>query len=317
MWGKKEWLIFLVAFAFFALFTRTLTISPNDASRMGPVEGIVDHGTFSIDQSHFNSTMDRVFINGHYYSDKPMMSYLIFVPFYFALSKRGINFVTNHGLTYYVLTLFTLGVSVAAMLAFFFRLLKRYKLPTKTRLFYTAALGLCTLMLPYALAVNNHALTGAFLLMSYYFLVTAETPAHYAFAGLLAGLTATFEIAIGPIFLVLFTIFLFLKKRFARMAWYVAGAALPVIAYLVINYAISGSIIPFSIRPELFKYPGSAFSGGPGSASLSGTVSRPLAATLDYAWNVLFGWRGFFTYMPVLLFSAVGLLFAACSGTRR
>src|SRR5262249_4101935 len=50
----------------------------NDGSRMAAVEALVDHGTFAIDVSVFandspsrQGTKDKLFIDGHFYSDKP------------------------------------------------------------------------------------------------------------------------------------------------------------------------------------------------------------------------------------------------------
>src|SRR5262245_44064961 len=57
----------------------------NDGSRLSAVEALVDHGTFAIDDSVFvndspsrHGTKDKLFIDGHFYSDKPpVMSLLI------------------------------------------------------------------------------------------------------------------------------------------------------------------------------------------------------------------------------------------------
>jgi hypothetical protein len=47
------------------------SISWNDASRLATVESLVDFHTWQIDQSVFQPlTGDKLFIHGHYYSDK-------------------------------------------------------------------------------------------------------------------------------------------------------------------------------------------------------------------------------------------------------
>ena len=53
-----------------------LTINPringwNEASRMALTQSIVEHHELTIDQSTFQDTGDKLFINGQFYSDKP------------------------------------------------------------------------------------------------------------------------------------------------------------------------------------------------------------------------------------------------------
>jgi hypothetical protein len=308
MWGKREWAIFFLSFLLFALFTNVKATSPNDASRIAAIQSIVEHSTFAIEKSPYAATMDRVQTNDHLYSDKPAFSYLVGVPIYYVLHNLGYGMKDDHAISYYFIVLFTMGLSVSVMLVCFYRFLKRYKLADGQRLFLTGALGFGTLLMPYTRVLNNHANAAAIIFIGYYFLVTAKKPGHYAAAGLLGGFAATLDLAAAPAFLVFFTFLTLLKQPFSRTAIYASSAAIPIVIYLGINYTISGSIMPFSINAQLFDYPNSPF---PGGAGLSGLAKPTLEAMLRYAWDIAFGWRGIFAYMPVLLFSAFGLFFAA------
>jgi hypothetical protein len=305
MWNKTEWWIFLTAFFLIALFTK-IEAKTNDASRMGAIQSIVENKTFAIDNSRFAWTVDRVSINGKFYSDKPALSYLVGVPIYFILYTIGINFSNAPKLSYYLITLLTIGLSTSIMLVYFFRLLKKYNLDDRERLFYTASLGLGTLVLPYSVVFNNHGLAAALLLISFYYLVlnlNARNTWQYIVAGCMAGFTTTIDVIAGGVFLLLSSLFLFPRIGF-KTAFFILAAVIPIFVYLSINLAISGSITPFNIRPELFEYQGSKVT----LESLSG-VSRP-ASYLTYAIALTVGEKGFFSYTPILFFSLGALIIA-------
>ncbi len=309
MWNRYELGVFIVFFILIGIFTKTYPVSSNDESRLAATQSIVEKGTFAIDNSMFNSTIDKVKIGDHFYSDKPMLSYLILVPIYHFLYYSGITMENNLGLVYFILSLLTIGLSTSIMLVYFYRFLKRYNLSPGLRLFYTTALGLGTLVFVYSLVINSHGLAAAFLFLSFYAVVNAKKPINYAFAGLLTGLTVTFEIAGGPIFLACFIgLMLWKKVGIKNIIWFCIFAAIPIIAYLGINYEISGSIIPVQVRVELFDYPGSEFAGGIG---VSGYVKwDSYTDLLKYAWGVTFGRKGLFTYSLPLFFSLAGIIFA-------
>jgi hypothetical protein len=280
---------------------------------MAGIQAVVEQNTFVIDNTRYNWTGDKVFINGHFYSDKFAMTYLIAVPIYSVLYNSGITFANSPNLAYFILTLLVVNFSVGIMLVYFFRFLLRYKLDTKTRIFYTLALGFCTLIFPYTLAFNNHALTAAFLFLTFYALLNSKKPVHFAGAGLLAGFTATFEIITGLIFLACFIGFLIYKKtKFPQILCFVTTAMIPLIFYLLINISITGNIVPFQMNKELFDYsnwpyPISHFEGNVSTIKVRGTT---FLDTINYASDLILGSKGFFIFSPLLLFSLAGLIIA-------
>src|SRR3972149_8663552 len=58
-----------------AALTKVHTHSWQEESRMATVQALVEQGTFVIDHTEFNRTGDKVFVDGHFYSDKtPILS---------------------------------------------------------------------------------------------------------------------------------------------------------------------------------------------------------------------------------------------------
>ncbi len=306
MWDSTEKMIFLVAFVIIAIFTEHTLWNPNDMSRMAGVESIVERGTFAIDNSTFVKTIDKVKSHGHLYSDKPAMSYLIVVPHYFLLYHLfGLNFAENRGLTYYLITLFSVGLGISIMLVYFYRLLARYKLEKSARIFYTGSMFLCTLVFPYSLIYSNHGLTAALLPICFFLVLKAKISKQFFFAGLLAGFTSCIDMVAGSIFTAIFFVFLF-RKNARKTLLFVAGAAIFILLAFLINFFISGSIIPFNINPRLFDFSGSVF----GPDSLSGVVMQPWSNIPGYAFDLILGKRGFVLFTPVLVFSIIGLIIA-------
>ena len=68
-------LLFVAFMLLWALLTKVHTHSWQEESRMATVQTLVEQGTFIIDHTEFNRTGDKVFVNGHFYSDKtPLLS---------------------------------------------------------------------------------------------------------------------------------------------------------------------------------------------------------------------------------------------------
>ncbi len=306
MWDRTEKIIFIVAFIFIAIFTEHALWNPNDTSRMGAVESIVERGTFSIDNSTFVNTIDKVKSGEHYYSDKPAMSYLLVVPHYFLLYHLfGLNFAENRNLTYYLITLFSVGLGISIMLVYFYRLLERYKLKKSARIFYTVSMFLGTLIFPYSLIYSAHGISAFLLPICLYFVLNARTKRQHLLTGLMCGLSASIDHVLGGIFFLIFLIILWRRSRFNTL-FFISSAAIPVLVALLINFYISGNIAPFDINPELFDFQGSAFDKN----SLSGIVMQSWANIPRYAFDLTFGKKGFFSFTPILIFSLLGLIMA-------
>lgn len=315
---------------------------------MGGVESIVQRGTFALDNSTFVNTIDKVKANGHYYSDKPAMSYLVAVPVYSLIYNLfGINFKDHRRLAYYLITLFTVGLGISIMLVYFFKLLKRYELATKSKIFYTASLFLCTLVFTYSVIYSNHGLATALLPIAFYALLNLKKPKHYLFTGLLCGFTICIDLVAGGIFTALFGAWLFIKAKKKKLLLFDCAAMLALLV-IFLKFPVTGSIfaviyfiwlikntksntalfyagvlipvliallINFAISGSIIPFNVNTqlfkFSGSAfNEASLSGVVSQSGTQLWKYAFDLVIGKRGFILFTPVLLFAIAGLIIA-------
>jgi hypothetical protein len=173
--GYAAWL-----FGVFCYFLPAATWSP--VSRFNVTRAIVEQGTLSID-SFADSTGDRAFRDGHWYSDKAPLPALLAVPAYQAYhildrargkapayEARGtperpaarirVNRSFQRGL--YVCSISTVALSSVALGLILFELLRR-RVSTSNALWGSAATLLCTCIFPYSTGFYGHVMAGAFL----------------------------------------------------------------------------------------------------------------------------------------------------------
>jgi hypothetical protein len=202
----------------------------NDGSRLATAEALVDHWTWAIDDSVFvkpsaaapgvpapypradslltrRGTLDKLLINGHYYSDKSPVPSLWLAAVYAVLRLcTGWTAATHADAFCYVLTLASSGVAYVVAVWSVYRLGRPLGLSQRWRLLLTAGFGLATVALPYTRHVNNHII-----LLAVAAALTAEMAwlAHGAAAtrgrmvrlGLLAGLSYIIDVGTGPLLL--------------------------------------------------------------------------------------------------------------------
>ena len=299
---ERDLQYFLLFLIIFAVLTKSSIDPWNGRSRMATIDSLVERGTFIIDNSVYVWTGDKVYINGHFYSDKPpVLSFLAAGP-YFLMKNVGLTFQNNEGLVYYLLTLIFVGISAAITVHFFNKSLKLIRLKKSARLRLAIALGAGTLLLPWATVFNNHVPAMALCFTSFYLLLKSKfqfNKKNIFLAGFLVSLGATIDIITGGVFFVLFLIYI-LWNRFERKSImiFLIGALPPFLLHCILNIQITGGILPAQFVPEYFVYPGSPWS----AQNLSGFLSHPdLTSLLTYAFHSTFGYSGFFSYSPVLL----------------
>jgi len=86
----------------------------NSASRMAMIQSIVERHSFVIDDSDFIGTGDKVFIGGHFYSEKAPIPAFIGALAYFPLYHLGIELDTGRTLAQYLIVLLTVKLLWAA-----------------------------------------------------------------------------------------------------------------------------------------------------------------------------------------------------------
>ncbi len=295
--------VFLVFFGVSLVITSNRPSSPNEISRLAAVESLVERHTFVIDDSRFNDTVDKVYFNGHFYSDKPPVLSLWLASYYFVLYRVfGFSFRESTSLCYYVITLFSVGASYALLMVIFFNSLKFTDLSRKLSLYLTLLLGFGSLAFCYSRVLNNQIIAAFLLFSAYYLILKSEkgrSPSRGGmfWVGLLTGLAFCVDIPTGGVFLVSNCVY-FYFTRYRRNIWtYLLGVTPPILLFALLNTQITGSLLPPYFHREGYNYPGSIF-----PAAVGGTVgvSKNL---LQYAFHLLFGFHGLFLFTPVLLFA--------------
>lgn len=295
----------LITLAFFLLFaglTKPQPESWNDIARVASIESLVERGTWVIDGSPWvDQTKDKVFLNGNFYSDKMPVLTLFGAGVYAVLHGLGASLAPDCSQAarfcgYRWLTWLVVGLPVALMLWLFFDFAIRQNVPRGAALVGTLALGLGTMLFPYALVFNHHAPAAASLFASFYLLTTraARDSRWLVPAGLLAALAISFDVLSGIIAAVMFGIAL--ARYRSDWLYFAVGAAVPLLLTALLDFQIAGTIIPPYMIVNGYAYEGSAF---PATFGGNGTPDDYPA----YAFRMFVGGKGLFAYDPLLVFA--------------
>ncbi len=297
--SPKLFLLLLVAISM-------VTINPringwNEGSRMALTQSLVEQNSFIIDESVFVKGGDKVFIEGHFYSDKPAIPSMLAAIIYAPLHTLGLHLGYGWNLSYYLIILFTIKAFwIASILAFrralSFTPIREERIPLAIFIYSIASLTFA-----WSSSFNNHSLAASSLMIAFFFYLKGKhevvKPA-LLWSGLFFGLAASMDIP-TTIFLLGFGLLVAFKWRFATQTFvFLAGFLIPISIHLGVNYSIGGTLLPLQIKPEFFIFEGSVWNE---SNSLSGVSMNSMLFTLRYAFISLFGPKGFVWYNPLLL----------------
>ena len=322
------WLILVGAGAVAAGSALPYAGSWNDGSRLAAVESAVDHHTVAIDDSLFvrvppdgpspypaaeqalraHGTLDKLFINGHFYSDKPYVVSFLMGGFYQVGRWLGLPRAAERSDRFcLILTLATSGLAYVVAVWCVWLLGCHAGLPPRWSVALAASLGLATVALPYARHVNNHilllGLMGALVLHLVYLAdeARAGVPSwrRLALLGSLAGLGYTLDLGAGPVLLLcLFPLIVYRCRRPAPVAVFVLALLPWLLAHHAINYALGGVLKPMNAVAEYSHWPGSPFT----RENLTGFLRHGPFKLAVYALGLLFGKHGFLGHnLPLFL----------------
>ncbi len=331
------WLLAAAAFAAAAVAARPLAGGWNDGSRLATVESLLDRQTLAIDDSLFcrppaalydagtppyppdradlrnHGTLDKLFVGGHFYSDKPAVVSVLMAGAYRALMAVGLPGPAERPDVFCrVLTALTGGLAYAAAVGCLWALGRRVGLPAGWRLAWLGAFAFGTVALAYTEYVNNHAMhlgvtAGVCVLLARAADFAREGRTAWGSlvgVGTLTGLGFNLDLGSGPPLVGVVLAAVGWRTRRAGPVLVVALAALPwVAAGLGVNYALGGGWKPVNMYPGYFTWPGSPFT----AANLTGYARRTPGDQLVYALALLFGKKGFLVHnLPLLLALAGG-----------
>ena len=289
------WIAFLAVNTLLSIYFLDSVPSPNPTSRILPVLTLYEEGTYAIDK-YEKSTMDKSFVNGHYYSDKAPLSTWVVLPFYGLLRAMHLT-GTN---TFQWLPVALLGDILCGSLPFVVlswllltKLVRQDPAPNPVLLCMLPLYG--SFVFAYSGVFMSHLLSGALLCGSYILLTQHRQPAA---CGLLLGLAvlAEFPTALAvPIWMAAIA-----RVHRKDLIWFVVGGLPCALALLFYNHAITGSAtsMPYAYIAD------SAFAD---MRTMYGIrLPQP-----DALWGLLFStYRGLFFYAPALIVIAIAYIAA-------
>jgi hypothetical protein len=331
---RTEVAVWTAALVIAVVSARPFATGANDGSRLATVECLVDYHTLAIDRSIFvhvpppdsnvpgpywpldayrqGGTGDKLWIDGHFYSDKSPVPALFMAGLYQAWQwTTGWTARTHPDRFCYTLTLGSSGLAYVVAVGGIYRLGRRLRLSRHLQLGLTASFALGTLALPYVRQVNSHVLLLAVAVALLPGLARlAEEPQaqpwwRLVWLGTLTGLGYTIDLGTGPLLLCCTAAVVAYRCRRGTSLAAFALAALPWLAlHHAVNYAIGGTFKPANAVPEYFQWPGSGFN----AHNLTGLYNHPsVGACVVYVLGLLVGKHGFLNHNLSLFLAVVGL----------
>ena len=301
--------IMLVVAAGLVLFhtPRESNTSTNVMSRWATVEALVDHGTYAIDDTKYATTIDKVQIDGKMYSSKPPLLPTIVAAVYAVYrALTGDEIGRRDGYATWVSKMFTMFVWYVLLLVYFVKVVKQLVQHPGSQILTIAAMCFAYLGAGYATTLNNHTPAALVGLIAFYYALRArrqpQVRRHWIFAGLAAGAIPALDLPLAALSAGLL-LYLFLAERRETLRLFLP-AMMPMLAlHLGLTWAVTGSIVPVYMRPEVYQYPGSYW------ATPHGVFALHQPKWL-YGFHLLLGHHGFFTMTPLLILAAWGLISA-------
>jgi hypothetical protein len=291
------WLAFILINVVLAGYFLDSIPSPNPTSRVLPVIALFEDGTYAIDR-YQDTTMDKSFIGGHYYSDKAPLSTWLVLPVYGLLKLAGLP---SAGIFYFKwLPVAWIGGLLCGTVPF---VLLVWLIARRLEGEEPSANVVLLSMLPlygsfvaaYSGVFVGHALAGILLTGSYALLKAGRRP---ALCGFLAGLAVVAEYPVG-LALPIWTVFI-LRHQPRALPRFVLGGLPCAAALLAYNYAITGS-------PLTTPY---AYEAHHAFAEMKSAYGIRLPSA-DALWGLLFSpFRGLLFYAPALAVTAYAYLTA-------
>ncbi len=284
-------------------------LSGNVWSRYLTIESLVERGTLVVEHSPMlpiSGTPDIVQFRGRLYSDKPPVLSVLASGIYAPLASSGVRFTHSFGSFVFVnlvLVSTTAAACAALTVACLGQLLRRLSFGRLWSDILALAFGYGSLLLPYALTFNNHAVAAG--LMTAAFLLVLKELDHArqtwrcSVAGGLAGLAAVIDLPAGGAVFLAMASWLAVSRPTAPWAFAVGGLPFLVL-HCVLQSLVTGSPLPAEFFPESFLYPGSYWASEAG-------VFHETVPRWQFGLEMLFGPQGWLTVTPVLALGFIGM----------
>ena len=334
--------IFLGYFLLFALpiifpatsyvFTKDMAYSWNDQARMATVESLVERRTFKIEYSKYGLfTGDKIMRGSSFYATKPPVLSFIGGMVYFPLHSlwpllhggEELTYFDHEDIIYPFVTLFTVGLSSALMLLFFYKALLLINIEERFRWWALLTLAFGSLVFTYSTVFNNHAFAAAWLFIGFYFILrtylASKLPDNSEarsfkprkldvfLGGVCISLAGVCDLSGALVFLPLIFLLLIGMKSLRKLTpFFVLGALVWLVPHFFLNLKITGSLWkPIYLMRSAYI---TTVAGYYGEIFDQAEVEWYSSKRLVYVFHSLFGQRGALLYTPVLLFGFAGLI---------
>jgi hypothetical protein len=325
-------MVFVAALALAAAVARPFAGGWNDGSRLATVESLVDQHSLAIDQSVFVTpppptageaapyaaddllsttfgTGDKLFIDGHYYSDKsPVPALGMGIAYWIAQQTTGLVARDRVDVFCRLLTILTSGMAYAVAVAAMFLLFGEISLSPGMACAVAASFALSTMTLTYAEHVNNHSLflgVAAVLMLElsrWFRQSSAGNPdrLRLCWIGCLAGAGYAIDLGVGPALIAAVGLLVIYQTRSIGAATVLVGGMMPlVLLHHAVNFAVGGTLGPANANAAYFNWPGCSFNS---QNMTGGWHHSSFGNFLLYAASLLFGKRGFIGHnLPLFL----------------
>jgi hypothetical protein len=291
--------------------------SANDRSRWCTVWSLAERGTWQIDEIITRpgwDTIDKVYVDGHFYSSKPPFVALLVTPLYQLVRRvTGLTLDSHlHESVQAVLLLFNLLPWVVALVVLA-RLLDRIGQSEFARLFALLLAATGTFLTPFLITLNNHTPAAICLIFSLApvcrLLSGPAHPGHHALAGFFAAACVCCELPAAPWGLVAFAVAWRAGWRPA-LTWFVPAALVPLGVFFASNWQATGSLVPtYASFGSALKNPYHYVVGGIPSYWLNpSAIDRGESSPWIYLWHCTFGHHGIFSLTPIFLLAPLAWL---------
>jgi hypothetical protein len=316
-YSKSALLVFLLLAFMYGYYYQDPEANGN--SRIGLIFAIVQEGRLTID-SYYNiegtKTIDRAFVNGHYYSDKAIgtsiLGAIFYAPMYLLMKLTGHQLSLLH--IKYILTVLVVGIPSAFAGSLVYVLCENITGSKLRAYLATLAVSLGTMALPFSAIFFGHQLAGALLFISFFLIFNLkqkpnlrQKPGYLFLIGFLLGAAFLTEYTTAVIILPLGLYYCYILRE--RLSWHwirstilppVLGVFIPIAILMIYNTLAYGN--PFMIG---YEHLANQFQTSMSQGFMG--ISWPRLDVLFYL--TFHPAHGLFWQSPVLLMALVGFFF--------
>lgn len=301
------------AMSFTQIVQSTPLQSANDRSRWATVWSLVERGTYQIDEIDAVpgwGTIDKVRHDGHFYSTKPPLQSTLVAGVYWCVKRiTGWNLIDHTTDVSRIILLIVNWLPRVVSLVVTAMLVERYARRDFGKLFVLVAASWGTLLGPFTSSLNNHLPAAIGVVLAMYATLRVindgETRRRFfALAGFFSAATFTLELP-AALLVVVFGVLLLKANPKRTLIVFAPTALVPIVAFLVLNWIVTGSLSPFysSYGSDKYLY---EHEGIPSYWKHPQGLDRNLDSPWMYFVHCTIGHHGLLSLTPVWLLTLVG-----------